>query len=233
MTDPAGTPTRLAYAGCPPLDCPPSEVPALELPSCLPPASSATSVGGGPGRAPTTHGAVLPMFRRPLSRRDFGPGGRCAQLPLELTSLQRRFLSRVDTSGDCWLWRGNLDRDGYGTIGKGQDNHRAHRIAYLLFKGTIPPGLNVLHSCDVRPCVKPAHLRLGSQAENMADRNAKRRTASGERNGRSKLTGEAVAEIRRLASQGLSRRNTARLFGIDPSTVRDIVKGRIWAETTV
>lgn len=65
-----------------------------------------------------------------------------------------KFWSRVDTGGECWLWKGPLQKHGYGAIG----GRLAHRVAYELLKGPIPEGLQLDHLCRVRPCVNPEHL---------------------------------------------------------------------------
>ncbi len=87
---------------------------------------------------------------------------------------QDKFMSQVDKMRDgCWLWRGRIQQIwGYGYLGKGS---RAHRVSYQLFKGVIPKGMHVLHSCDVRHCVNPDHLRIGTHAENMRDKMSKGR----------------------------------------------------------
>lgn len=86
-----------------------------------------------------------------------------------------RFWSRVDKDGACWEWAGARHPQGYGVFSAGGRSLRAHRFAFQLANGPIPEGMFVLHSCDNPPCVNPAHLRLGSHADNMRDMSARRR----------------------------------------------------------
>lgn len=91
---------------------------------------------------------------------------------------KERYIERVSESG-CWLWLGKMDSGGYGVIRKGpakeQRSYRAHRLFYEEYVGPIPEGLWVLHRCDVRCCVNPNHLFLGTRADNMNDMYAKGR----------------------------------------------------------
>lgn len=91
----------------------------------------------------------------------------------------------ADRSGGpdaCWPWLRCKDKDGYGKFRADGHNGRAHRIAWEAVNGPIPAGLDALHSCDSPPCINPAHLFLGTNADNSADMVAKGRSLAGDRN---------------------------------------------------
>lgn len=88
----------------------------------------------------------------------------------------QRFWTKVQKSGGCWLWTGTVTRWGYGQIlGPHRVPLTASRVAWELMHGPIPKGLQVHHHCDVPLCVRPDHLWLGTQAENLADARRKGR----------------------------------------------------------
>jgi DNA-binding XRE family transcriptional regulator len=158
--------------------------------------------------------------------------------PPEGASIKERIEGRVahDTNGGCWLWTGGLDQKGYGAIAIKGRPKRAHRVSYETFVGPIPDGLFVCHACDVRACVNPAHLWLGTAADNYEDARKKGRTknagaiwAEMQRNsgnrGR-KLNAEQVAEVR--ARPDVSNAEFARRFGVDRSSIRAIRIGKSW-----
>jgi hypothetical protein len=145
-----------------------------------------------------------------------------------------KFWSRVAKGADdeCWFWTGTLVR-GYGHITekRGQWVY-AHRFSYELAYGPIPDGLFVCHNCpggDARNCVNPAHLWLGSPADNIRDMDAKGRRAHGERAGGAKLTDEKVRAIRqRYAAGGVTHRGLAKEYGVSQSLIQGIVLGKTW-----
>lgn len=97
---------------------------------------------------------------------------------------ERRFLDKVmviaGMEDACHLWTAQLDKDGYGQFAMTyKDKWQAHRAAYQLFVGPIPAGKIVMHTCDQPRCVNPDHLKVGTQADNMADKMAKGRWRGG------------------------------------------------------
>lgn len=131
-------------------------------------------------------------------------------------------------AGGCLLWVGCANRYGYGQISVGGKKTLTHRLAWSVINGPIPRGLHILHRCDVPSCINPAHLFLGTNADNMADKVAKGRNITGERHGRAKLTDAAVrAIVARLGALDTCA-NIARDFGVSRETISDIKTGRTW-----
>ena len=80
-----------------------------------------------------------------------------------------RFMQKVDTSGECWMWTAATNSQGYGRYRLDGKIRRAHVVSYVFANGDIPEGMLVLHSCDNPGCVRPEHLRCGSQSDNALD----------------------------------------------------------------
>lgn len=130
---------------------------------------------------------------------------------------------------DCWLWTllpRKGERGGYGIVSHSGEHRLAHRLAYELKCGPVPSGLVVCHRCDVRMCVNPAHLFLGTPSENTADRDAKGRQARGERLWAAKLKADQVLTIRDDPRDPFA---IADEYRVNHCTIRDIKARRTWA----
>ena len=145
-------------------------------------------------------------------------------------SAEERFWSKVDTSGDCWIWTGSVAGNGYGDFGASPSRHvSAHRFSYEQAYGEIPHGVVIRHQCDTPLCVKPTHLLPGSHSDNKADSVTRHRHAHGERHGHSRFSDADIREMRRLMSLGLGSRSIARVFNTDSGTVCKIARRESWA----
>lgn len=139
--------------------------------------------------------------------------------------------------GRCWLWTGCKDKNGYGGVGSrplfgdGQNIH-VHRVAWMLVKGVIPRGKNVLHKCDNPSCVRLSHLFLGTQLENIADMIRKGRhghgVTRGEEHPNSKLTWKKVLAIRRLYEEGVRGNKLAKKFRISRNCAWAVATRKVW-----
>lgn len=132
---------------------------------------------------------------------------------------------------ECWNWTAGLNSHGYGSIKiPAADATGAHRVAYFFAYGD-PGSLHVLHRCDNRRCVNPAHLFLGTNAENIADKvakgRAKGRPQAGVLNAAAKLSHDDVVRIKSLLPQ-LSNRAIAKRFSVGEAMISRIRTGKAW-----
>ena len=139
-------------------------------------------------------------------------------------------LKRVPSG--CLEWQGSRDRRGYGTLRAGKKDHKAHRVAYERAFGPISDGRYVCHTCDNPPCCEPAHLFLGTPADNVADMRRKGRGTRGVTMAAAKVNDHAVRQIRLLAQQGVTQQAIADAFGINQTTVSKIVLRISWGHVT-
>lgn len=151
-----------------------------------------------------------------------------------MTTFLSRFESKINRHSEsgCWLWTGATTGRGkyrHGSVGlpRLRATAKASRVAWELYRGRIPDGLQVLHSCDNPLCVNPEHLFLGTHAENMADMKEKGRSTHGEKSARAKLTREQVFAIRQSTE---AHTVMAKQFGVPHHAIRQIRKGTTWPD---
>lgn len=126
----------------------------------------------------------------------------------------------------CWIWTGAYESSGYGTFTYQGRTHKAHRFSLEQFLGVpLPPGLVVMHRCDNPPCVNPLHLGLGTNQDNIIDRDRKGRTQQGETHSKAKIK---VADVLEIRASELPCRALATKFGINIMTVYAIRQRKSW-----
>lgn len=140
--------------------------------------------------------------------------------------IEERFMEKVEKAASgCWEWRAGRMANGYGQFSFEGRSRLAHRAAYKIFVGPLDDEKDVMHSCDNPGCVNPAHLSLGTRAENMQDCKAKGRNTPGEKHGRAKLT-ETQAQAIKAASG--TQKEIGAQFGVSQTAVWEIKTGRKW-----
>jgi hypothetical protein len=152
---------------------------------------------------------------------------------------EHRFWKRVNKNGpphqalgECWQWEGCLDSKGYAVLSIRGKQTMAYRFSWEIHCGSIPDGLCACHHCDNPRCVNPAHLFIGTKADNTADCVRKNRHAKGEKQFKSRLTEDHVREIRRLfrkRSTTVGRAALAKRFGVAKITITRVVHGDNWS----
>ena len=148
-----------------------------------------------------------------------------------------RFLSRIlftENPNKCWLWGGSFDKYGYGQFHlnasyKKKKTLKATRISYYIHNNIDPLGLCVCHKCDNPKCCNPNHLFLGTNRENIKDRDLKSRQAKGEKAASSKLKESDIKDIReKYMTNGTSWRKLAREYGVHNRTIGKILHSNTW-----
>ena len=169
----------------------------------------------------------------PIAARTYAKWGHVKGEPMRFArghasrmgpSAKERFWANVVHEGDCWVWRGGRDADGYGYLKVSGKQVRAHRFAYEMYRGAAPGPMFVCHTCDNPPCVNPSHLFLGTAIDNARDAAGKGRMARliGEANPRSLPRSVVVA----VAAAPGSQREVARRLGVAQATVSRIRAGK-------
>lgn len=150
-------------------------------------------------------------------------------------SLVDKFLARADIGVEegCWNWAGSIGDSGYGRIKHNGRCLQAHRVSWTLANGAIPEGLLVCHHCDNKVCVRPSHLFIGTNADNMRDMKMKGRGNTlhmqGEKNPRSKLTTRQVIKMRVLYAGGNKTQDElAAMYSMSQTQVNHIVQRKSW-----
>jgi hypothetical protein len=165
---------------------------------------------------------------------------------VKITDLESVFWARVERKDpkSCWPWKGQIASNGYGHLWSGRGNVLAHRLAYAFVYKQWPIGLCVCHTCDVRHCCNPDHLKLGTPADNSRDMVLRGRSCSGRKNpaysafeifprgehhGNARLTQLDVETIRSVYGAGaMTQKELSSIFGVVRTAITQVITGKNW-----
>ena len=138
-------------------------------------------------------------------------------------SLLKKMIPEPNTG--CWLWAEHVNDKGYGMITYQGRYWMAHRLSYTLFKGPIPEGKVLMHTCDTPACINPAHLIPGTDLENARDRDTKQRrqVPTGAKNWNAGITDEQAEQVKGLRRDGYQLTAIAEMTGVHYSTIRRVL----------
>lgn len=131
---------------------------------------------------------------------------------------EERFWSKVDRSGDCWVWTAAPDTAGYGQFRYEGKNVKAHRVSFFFENGYWPKVTR--HTCDNPPCVNPSHLLDGTYKENLDDAYLRNRMGG--------VNQRTVEEIRNIPMSRTIIADVAKQYGLTERNARDIIDGTVW-----
>ncbi len=140
-----------------------------------------------------------------------------------------KFESKTERSpSGCWIWAQSLGTAGYGQVSYQGKLIGAHRAAWMIYRGSIPSGLFVCHKCDVKTCVNPDHLFLGSPLSNMQDMIAKKRDRSGRMVQGTKIAKLSTEQVRDIRRSPLSFAQLAKAYGVSRGCIQAVKQRRSW-----
>lgn len=152
-------------------------------------------------------------------------------------SLKKALEKNIEKTNECWNWIGFIDSDGYGRVSskytKEFHAQTQHRAAWIVYKGEIPKGKIVRHTCNNRRCANPDHLKLGTLKENSRDMIKAKRQAFGSKNGNAKLDENDVRFIKKMLKKGKSCPLIAELFDVHFDAISRISRGLTWSHVTI
>lgn len=134
--------------------------------------------------------------------------------------------SRTKQAGECLEFTGYKDRNDYGQVTIGGITQYAHRASYEAFVGPIPAGMKLRHTCDNPACIRPDHLILGTQADNMRDKVERNRQTKGTAFSTAKLNDDKVRFIR---ASKLKLKELSEMFGVSQGVLSEVRRGLRWA----
>lgn len=171
------------------------------------------------------------------------PHTRKTKEPSAPRTIEEEFFNNINlpNNNECMLWIGYIHPSGYGHLRYNGNLHRAHRFSYEYFIGKIEPDMFVCHSCDVRACVNPGHLFMGTVQDNNKDCYLKGRQRAfpgakvnkGDDHGMSKLTVEKVIDIKNRLKNGESVSVLAKLFNVTYGAISHIRIERTWKHVRI
>lgn len=140
-----------------------------------------------------------------------------------------RFYAQTERSGECLIWQGRSRNGPYGSVGYRRKTWMAHRLSYYFATGEHPGEGVVRHACDTPLCVEPAHLSLGTHADNVADKVERGRHRRADTHPMRKLDQATVDEIREQNAGGVMQKDLAVQYGVSRQQISKIIRGQRWA----